>query len=253
MTSAKPVADRPSPPAGRVFATTRWSVILRAGGRIPEEAHAAMEELCRDYWYPLYAYVRRKGSSPEDAADLTQQFFAKLLANDFAQGLTPEGGRFRSFLLTALNRFLINDWRKGWRQKRGDDCIGSLDALITERGEAGYLAEISHDVTPERLFQRAWAVTLLARVVDQLAAECAARTDTRFEVLKPFLTSADDPPTLADAAGRLGLTLPAFKSLLHRFRQRYRDLLLQEIGQTVGSAGEVADELRALLAALRGN
>ncbi len=236
----------------REFTTTRWSVVLRAGGASPEQAQAALEQLCRDYWYPLYAYVRRKGHSPEDAADLTQQFFAKLLANDFAQGLSPEGGRFRSFLLTALNRFLTNEWQKGRRQKRGAGAfIDSLDALIADRGEASYLGEAAHGDTPERLFQRAWAETLLARVLDRLAAECASRADLRFDVLKPFLTAGDEPPALADAAAQLGLTLPAFKSLLHRFRQRYRELLLDEVGQTVGTRSDVAEELRGLLQALR--
>jgi DNA-directed RNA polymerase specialized sigma24 family protein len=239
-------------PARREFTTTQWSVVLRAGGNSPEQAHAALEQLCRDYWYPLYAYVRRKGHSPEDASDLTQNFFAKLLANDFAQGLSPEGGRFRSFLLTALNRFLVNEWQKGQRQKRGGGTLtGSLDALIAERGEVGYVGEASHGETPERLFQRAWAETLLTRVLDRLAAECATRADFRFESLKPFLTAGDEPPALADAAIRLGLTLPAFKSLLHRFRQRYRELLLDEVSQTVGTRSDVAEELRGLLQALR--
>lgn len=236
----------------REFTTTRWSVVLRAGGASPEQALAALEELCRDYWYPLYAYARRKGHSPEDASDLTQDFFAKLLANEFAQGLSPEGGRFRSFLLTSLNRFLINDWRRGRRVRRGGGAfIGSLDALIAERGEAGYLAEASHSETPERLYQRAWAETLLARVLEALAAECATRADARFEILRPFLAAGEDPPSLAEAAAALGLTLPAFKSLLHRFRQRYRELLLDQIGQTVADRGEVAEELRGLLEGLR--
>jgi RNA polymerase sigma-70 factor (ECF subfamily) len=236
----------------KVFTTTRWSVVLRAGSTNPEQARAALEQLCRDYWYPLYAYVRRKGHGPEDAADLTQDFFAKLLGSDFASGLKVEGGRFRSFLLTALNRFLIKQWQKAQRQKRGGGSfIASLDALIEERGEASYVSEASHAESPEHLFQRAWAETLLLRVLERLAKECAERADTRFEVLKPFLAAGDDPPALTDAAALLGLSLPAFKSLLHRFRQRYRELLLEEVGQTVGTASDVAEELRGLLQALR--
>ncbi len=239
-----------SPP--HQFTTTRWSVVVRAGGADSPEARAALEQLCRDYWYPLYAYVRRKGHGPEDAADLTQDFFAKLLANDFAQGLTPAGGRFRSFLLTALNRFLINQWQKSRRQKRGGAAFtDSLEGLINQRGEAGYLAEAAHQDTPERLFQRAWAESLLASVLDRLAAECQERGDWRFDVLRPFLATGEEPPALAEAAAQLNLTLGAFKSLLHRFRQRYRELLFEEVGQTVGSAGEVAEELRGLLQALR--
>lgn len=234
------------------FATTRWSLVLSAGGGNPDEARAALEELCRDYWYPLYAYVRRKGHSPENASDLTQAFFAKLLANGFARGVEPDRGRFRSYLLTSLNRFLISEWEKGQRLKReGNRQIASLEALIGERGEAGYLAELAHGETPEVLFQRAWAETLLTRVLERLASECQERTDLRFHVLKPFLTTGEEPPALADAAAELGLSLAAFKSLLHRFRQRYRELLLDEVGQTVGSGGEVADELRGLLQALR--
>ncbi|MDO8944260.1 MAG: sigma factor, partial [Desulfobacterales bacterium] len=180
----------PAQTVGRTFVTTRWSVVLRAGGESPEQSQAALEQLCRDYWYPLYAYVRRKGHTSEDASDLTQDFFAKLLANGFAQGLSPEGGRIRSFLLTALNRFLINEWQKTRRQRRGGGAFtDSLDALIAARGEASYLSEASHADTPEQLFQRAWAETLLARVFDRFAAECATRADVRFDVLRPFLAA----------------------------------------------------------------
>ncbi len=254
MTAPEPSSNRTIPPGDRVFATTRWSVVLRAGGVSPEEAHAALEQLCRDYWYPLYAYVRRKGHSPEDASDLTQDFFAKLLANDFAQGLSPEGGRFRSFLLTSLNRFLVDEWRRSKSLKRGGGTFtASPEALISEHGEAGYLGEAAPAESAEHLFQRAWAETLLARALRRLAEECANRSDGRYEVIEPFLALDGEPPELAEAAARLGLTLPAFKSLLHRFRQRYRELLEDEVGQTVGSHGDVDHELRGLLSALRGN
>jgi len=237
----------------REFTTTRWSVVLRAGGASPEEAHVALEQLCADYWYPLYAFIRRKGHSPEDAADLTQSFFAKLLANDFAQGLTPEIGRFRSFLLTSLNRFLVDDWRAARRQKRGGGAfVDSLDSLIAERGEASYLGELGHSETPERLFQRTWAETLFARVLNRLSAECAARGDGRFAVVEPFLSTQSDPPPLAEAASQLGLSVSAFKSLLHRLRERYRELLLQEVSQTLGANQSADEELRGLLQAMRG-
>ena len=135
----------------REFTTTRWSVVLRAGGASPEQAHAALEQLCSDYWYPLYAFVRRKGHSPEDAADLTQDFFAKLLANDFTQGLTPDGGRFRSFLLTSLNRFLIDEWHRGQCLKRGGGIQPtSLDVLIATHGESEYLALADHHESPAK-------------------------------------------------------------------------------------------------------
>jgi RNA polymerase sigma factor (sigma-70 family) len=233
------------------FTTTRWSVVLRAGGG-DSQGREALEQLCRDYWYPLYAYVRRRGKSPEDASDLTQAFFAKLLANDFAGGLSADGGRFRSFLLTSLNRFLINEWEREQRQKRGGGAaVASLEELIAERGEASYLGELSHQETPEHLYQRAWAETLLRRVLELLERECAQRQDGRFPVLRSFLASGEEPPSLEEAAAELSLNLPAFKSLLHRFRARYRELLLEEVQETVGSRAEAEEELRALLAALR--
>jgi RNA polymerase sigma factor (sigma-70 family) len=244
------MSDVPPP---REFTTTRWSVVLRAGGASPEQVQAALEQLCRDYWYPLYAYVRRQGHSPEDSADLTQEFFAKLLGIDFTQGLSPERGRFRSFLLTSLNRFIIDEWRKAQRQKRGGQTRTlSLDALTLERGEASYLRETSHQETPEHLYQRTWAETLLARVLSRLSAECNSRGDDRYATVEPFLAAGQEPPSLAHAAAQLGLGIPAFKSLLHRFRQRYRELLFDEVRQTVGDYGDAQDELRGLLAAVRG-
>ena len=234
------------------FVTTRWSQVLQSAGKDPGEAHAALEVLCRDYWYPLYAFVRRKGHNPEDAADLTQAFFAKLLGADFTEGLDRGKGRFRSYLLTGMNHFLINHWQNGQRQKRGGGAAKlSLDSILDGQGETIYAMDHSVVASPDRLFERAWARTLLDRVLMRLERECTDRGDARFAILKPFLTSQDDAPTLAQAAADLNLSLPAFKSLLHRFRQRYRELLLQEVGQTVGSPLEVADELRALLAALR--
>jgi len=239
-------------PPPREFTTTRWSVVLRAGGASPEEAHAALEQLCSDYWYPLYAFVRRKGHSPEDAADLTLDFFAKLLANDFTQGLTPEGGRFRSFLLTSLNRFLIDEWHRGQCLKRGGGMQPtSLDVLIATHGESEYLALADHHESPERVFQRAWAETLLNRVLTRLGSECSTRGDSRFRLLRPFITGVGDAAKLTSVAEQLGLSLSALKSLLHRFRERYRELLLDEIRQTVGDQGDTRDELRALMEALR--
>jgi RNA polymerase sigma-70 factor (ECF subfamily) len=233
------------------FCTTRWHLVLKAAGK-DEEALAALDQLCSIYWYPVYGFVRRKGCSPEDAADLTQEFFAKLLRNNFAAGLTQEGGRFRSFLLTALNRFLVNEWEKGRRAKRGSGLAAtSLDMLIAERGEASYVHELAHAESPECIYDRLWADTVLQRVLGRLSAECEGTAKARFDVLKPFLAPGDTPPSLAEAAQALALSLPAFKSLLHRFRQRYRELLLEEIGQTVASPAEIADELRGLVAALR--
>jgi DNA-directed RNA polymerase specialized sigma24 family protein len=245
--AGNPISSHP-----REFTTTRWSVVLRAGGSSPEEARAALEQLCRDYWFPLYAYVRRKGHTPEDASDLTQEFFARLLANDFAQGVTPDGGRFRSFLLVSMNRFLVDEWRRSKAAKRGGDVfVGSLEAMIEERGEAGYVGEIDPSATPEQIYQRAWAETLLGRVLGRLRDEYLSRGGTRFAEVEPFLTFGAEPPGLEEAAAGVGLGLTAFKSLLHRLRVRYRELLTEEVRQTLGPSGEVEDELRGVLQALR--
>lgn len=234
------------------FTTTRWSLILRARGWNPAEAPAAMEELCRLYWFPLYAYIRRKGHSAEDAADLTQDFFAKLLNSGFPNRIDPEGGRLRSYLLIALNRFLINDWRKLSSAKRGGGHpILSLEALIEERGEGACLADAPEQETAEHHFQRAWAEGLLHRVFQTLEQECRDRGDTRFQILRPFVSTGGSPPTLKEAAEEMGLTLPAFKSLLHRFRQRYREILLAEVAQTVSDPADITDEIRAIIAAIR--
>lgn len=250
--ATNPLSTPSLPP--REFTTTRWSVVLLASQGDPQQARAALEQLCTDYWYPLYAYVRRRGNGMEDAADLTQEFFAKLLASDFARNVAPDGGRFRSFLLRSLDRFLIDEWCKGKSLKRGGNAfIESLESLISAQGESCYVGEPADAETPEHLFQRAWAETLLRRVLQRLATEFTERAHTRFDVIEPFLSLDGEPASLADAAAALGLTLPAFKSLLHRARQRYRELLIDEVGQTVGSTGDIDDELRGLLLALRGD
>jgi RNA polymerase sigma factor (sigma-70 family) len=237
--------------APREFTTTRWSVVLRAGENDPQTAIAALEQLARAYWYPLYAFVRRKGHSSEDAADLTQDFFAKLLRADFLAGLDPKKGRFRSFLLTALNHFLIDEWKRIQTHKRGGGrTVLSLDADIGEEGELKYEVE-SRDAGPEKLFDKTWAERILQTVLHRLEQECLERKDARFMVLRPFLAAGDDPPALLDAATQLGLNLAGFKSLLHRFRKRYRELLLEEIGQTVNSDADLEVEIRELMAALR--
>jgi len=234
------------------FTTTRWGVVLQAAQLDDIKSKEALQELCQQYWFPLYAFVRRNGYPPQDAADLTQDFFAKLLATDFPAGMDPQRGRFRNFLLTSLHRFLINKWQKARRQKRGGGGQAlSLEMLIEERGETGYLAELSHNETPEHLFQRTWAETLLKRVFKRLEEECARRGDTRFATLRPFLSGSEDHLNGAAAAAALGLSLAAFKSLLHRFRQRYRELLFDEVRQTVESPDEVAAELQAIIRSLR--
>lgn len=234
------------------FTTTRWSVVLRAGKWGEDGSSEALHELCTQYWYPLYAFVRRRGHSPEDAADLTQSFFVKLLEYNLPGSANPEKGRFRTFLLTSLERFLVNDWQKTRALRRGGGASAqSLEALIEERGEAGYLQELAHHETAEHLYQRTWAETVLKRVFQRLEAECLSRGDQRFVVLRPFLAPHGEAPLLATAASDLGLGIAAFKSLLHRFRGRYRELLLDEIRQTVNSPDDVAEEMKAIVQALR--
>ena len=248
---ALPVADR-TLGGNPKFTTTRWNVVFQAGQWDEGGSGEALHELCTQYWYPLYAFVRRKGYSPEDAADLTQGFFAKLLEHNLPASADPEKGRFRTFLLVSLERFLTNDWQKARAARRGGGVpLLSLETLIEERGEAGYLQEFAHHETAEHLYQRAWAETLLNRVFQRLEAECLSREDQRFAVLQLFLAPHDEAPQLATAASDLGLSVPAFKSLLHRFRGRYRELLLDEIRQTVNSPDEVAEEMKGIIQALR--
>jgi RNA polymerase sigma-70 factor (ECF subfamily) len=243
-----------SPTAGgsAKFTTTRWSVISQAGKWGEAASREALHELCTQYWYPLYAFVRRKGYSPEDAADLTQSFFVKLVEHNLPAAAQPEKGRFRTFLLISLERFLANDWQKARAIRRGGGAqLFSLESLIEERGEAGYLQELADHETAEHLYQRAWAETVLTRVFQRLEAECLRRGDARFAVLRSFLAPHDEAPQLAAAAADLGLSLAAFKSLLHRFRGRYRELLLDEIRQTVNSPDEVEEEMKGIIQALR--
>lgn len=248
---ALPVAD-PIAGGNSKFTTTRWSIVSQAGKWEEVGSREALHELCTQYWYPLYAFVRRKGYSPEDAADLTQSFFVKLLEHNLPAAANPEKGRFRTFLLVSLERFLANDWQKTRALRRGGGVpLLSLEALIEERGEAGYLQELAHHETAEHLYQRAWAETVLKRVFQRLEAECLNRGDQRFTVLQSFLTPQHEAPLLATAAAGLGLSVAAFKSLLHRFRGRYRELLMDEIRKTVNSPDDVAEEVHGIIQALR--
>jgi RNA polymerase sigma-70 factor (ECF subfamily) len=230
-----------------VFATTHWSLILAARGSSPE-ARAALEELCRRYWYPLYAYIRRRGHTADAAQDLTQELFARLLERDDLAALDPARGRFRAFLLTACRHFLANEHDRARTLKRG----GGRRILALDLGDADrrYAAEPGHEQTPERLFERRWALTLLDQVLRVLRQryEAAGQADL-FERLKGTLTGAADG-AYAEAAAALGMTEGAVKVAAHRLRQRYRALLRDEIAQTVADPDEVDDEVRTLFQAL---
>lgn len=241
-------ANSVQPPA-QLFATTQWSAVVTAGGDTSPESHRALELLCTSYWYPLYAYVRRQGYSVEDAQDLTQQFFMRLLERKYLKLADPNRGRFRTFLLTSLKNFLINEWNKANREKRGGGCqVVSLD---TERTETRLRAEPADDRTPEKAFARRWAMVVLDRVLNELEAECVVNgRGQMFEEIKSSLSSDGSESSYAEIAQRLGMTEGNLKVNVHRLRHRYRELLRAEIARTVDSPADVDDEIRELLAAL---
>ncbi|MCP5522261.1 MAG: sigma-70 family RNA polymerase sigma factor [Verrucomicrobiales bacterium] len=235
-------------PVGR-FATTHWSVVLAAGRGPETTARQALETLCQTYWYPIYAYVRRRGYRVEDAQDLTQEFFATLLRRQDLSRPDPDRGRFRSFLLTALNRFLTSDWRRQHTQRRG----AGYDFVSWDQSEAErrYLAEPTSVPTPDRLFEKQWAATLLERVLARLEAECRSNGKIAvFEALGDTLWGQPTSPGYAELAQRWGTTDNAVKMMAHRLRRRYRELIHAEIAQTVSSPEQIEAELRDLLDAL---
>jgi len=231
------------------FATTHWTVILSAADTESPGAVEALERLCRTYWYPLYAFVRRKGHDATEAEDLTQEFFARLLRRDFPAGIKPEGGRFRSYLLTALQHFLTNEWQKARAEKRGrGKSVLSLQELDAE---GQYKHEPVDNTTPETLFDRRWASVLLDRVREQLRREYSAEGKRDlFEKLQTCLTGAERLLPYGELARQFGQSGSAVKMAVHRMRKRYGELLRQEVSQTVASSGDVEEEIRSLLAAL---
>jgi len=248
--SSEPASDRDEATKARpVFVTTRWSLVLAAGGAEDGKAADALEKLCQSYWYPLYAYVRRGGRSPEDAQDLTQEFFSRLLARgDFAVA-RPAKGRFRSYLLGALKHFLADEWDKSQAAKRGGGAIVfSLDA---EDPEARYAVEVTGGDPPEREFDRRWATAVLDHALRRLRGEYAeAGKEPLFTVLKAFLSSPPEAGDYDRSAQQLGISAGAVAVAVHRLRQRYGELVRAEIADTVNDPGEVEAELRQLFAAL---
>jgi RNA polymerase sigma-70 factor (ECF subfamily) len=235
---------------GRSFATTHWSIVLAAAHDSRPDAQAALATLCETYWYPLYAYVRRCGYEGHDAEDLTQEFFARLLDKDYLASVDRNKGKFRHFLLAALRHFLANERDRARALKRG----GGRTVVSFDRGEAEtrYRQEPSHELPPEKDFDRQWALTLLKQVMGSLEAEhVASGTGRLFEGLKGFLTQAEGSCPYAEVACRLGMTEGAVKVAVHRLRRRYRQLLREQIAQTVGSPEEVDEEIRNLFGAFR--
>lgn len=211
-------------------------------------AAEALTQLCQTYWYPLYAYIRRRGHSVHESQDLTQEFFTRLLQNNILSAVRSERGKFRWFLLSALKRFLANQWNYQHAAKRGgQQMILSLDEEIAERR---YRLEIADSAAPERLFDRAWAMTLLEEAQEQLRREYeAAGRGALFEELKVFLAGERAPISHREAGALLGLTENAVKVAIHRLRRRYRDCLRALIAQTVSSPVEVDEEIQQLFAA----
>jgi RNA polymerase sigma factor (sigma-70 family) len=228
------------------FATTQWSVVLAAGGT-SSEGRLALEALCVRYWYPLYAYVRRRLGNREQAEDLTQEFFARLLEKNLLARATPDAGRFRSFLLTALKNFLTNEWHRQQAAKRGGGQ--KVQSLDIDSGESRYVLQPSHDITPEKLFDRQWAHTLLELVLTRLRNEFAtAGKLPQFERLKEFLVGQSAEHSYSGAGEDLEMTDVAVRQAVHRMRKRYRELLRTEIGQTVAEPADVEAEIRSLFA-----
>jgi DNA-directed RNA polymerase specialized sigma24 family protein len=243
--------SRSGPGGARSFATTHWSIVLAAARGSRPDARAALATLCETYWYPLYAYVRRLGHKADEAQDLTQGFFAALLEKRYVKAADRERGRFRSFLLTALKRFLSKERDRAHARKRGGDAPPiSLDL---EAGDGRYALEPSHDVTPEAIYERRWALTILDRVIMGLRQNYAgAGKAGLFDRLKEFLTGEPDASPYERVARELGMSEGAVKVAVHRLRRRYRDLLRAEIARTVADPEEVDDELKYLLAVLQG-
>ena len=238
-------------PAGAQFRTTHWSAVARAGHGNSDEAGSALNELCQIYWYPLYAFARRQGSSAAEAEDLTQAFFARLVERNFMAQADPDKGRFRTFLLTLFRRFLANAWNREHMQKRGGyQTIVPLDATWAE---SRYGAEPTRGEPPDVLFKRRWALTLLDQVMQQLEREYVASGRARlFERLEACLSRDPNATPYAGIAAELGLTEAAVKMAMQRLRARYRALLREEIARTVASPEDVEAELKDLFAAFQG-
>ena len=251
-TQATPIhPPESSAPRQPVFVTTHWSLVLSAGRSDSTHARDALEKLCRTYWPPIYAFVRRQGHSPQDAEDLTQAFFARVLAKNYFADADRTRGRFRSFLLGSLKHFLANEWDKARAQKRGGrQKTIPIDAarLETSRG-----FEPADNTTPESIFERRWALTLLDQVLRRLRQEYIHDGREKvFDQLKPTLTEASRTVRYAEIAVRLETSEGAVKVAVHRLRQRYRELLRAEIADTVADPSEIEDEIRNLFAALAG-
>ncbi|HEY3441244.1 MAG TPA: sigma-70 family RNA polymerase sigma factor [Paludibaculum sp.] len=232
------------------FPTTRWTLVVAAGDSDRKEARSAMASLCENYWYPLYAYLRRCGHSRDRAQDLTQEFFIRVLEGRYLDRADPEKGRFRSFLLTSLKFFVADEADRDRAHKRGGGMVVPLEFSSAEER---YQREPAHEETPERIFERRWALSVLDRVVEKLRDEFVHHgRPEHFERFKVFLLGHSDAPYAA-LAREMNTSEGALKVAIHRLRKRYRELFRQEIADTVADPAEVESELRFLADALTGN
>jgi len=239
-----------TPPA-QVFVTTHWSVVLAAARRDTPRAQAALEHLCRMYWYPIYYFVRRQGYSMHDAQDLTQEFFARLLEKNWLGHADQSRGRFRSFLLLVLKRFLAVEWHKANAQKRAGErpCL----PLPLDTAETRYVREPADTSSPDQAFEKQWALTLLETVLRQLRSDYEQDGQGRlFETLKPCLMGSRETQPYAELSGKLEMSEGAVKVAVYRLRTRYRERLKAEIAHTVASPADVDPELRHLFRVLAG-
>ena len=234
----------PQPP---LFLTTRWSVVLKAQDKSSPNSAAALEALCRAYWYPLYAYVRGTGRSPQDAQDLTQEFFARLLARDWLRVVQPQKGRFRTFLLVSMKRFLTNEWHREMTQKRG----GGTVILPLDVAEAQHRFACEPPLAPDELFEHRWAMTLLNEALDRLQREFAETgREKEFASLKECLVAERGAIPYGRIASALGTTEGAARVAVHRMRKQFRQLFRETIAETVETDADVEAEMRHLAAVL---
>ena len=245
-----PEANRESGPTGpRVFATTHWSVVVAAGDVSCEQAESALETLCRGYWYPIYVYVRRKGHGSDDAQDLTQEFFAQLIAKEHLRLADREKGKFRTFLLAMLEYFLAREWTRAHRQKRGGGF--QFVSLNEPTPDERYRLEPTDGDTPVKQFERQWALAVLKQTMNALEQECVANDKgVLFREVQTLLSGERDGGPYAEIAARLNMTEGATRVAVHRLRGRYGELLRREIAHTVGGPEAVDDEMRHLLQVL---
>jgi RNA polymerase sigma-70 factor (ECF subfamily) len=247
---AAPASDAATEAAGPAFVTTHWSVVLTAGThQDTTRAHNALARLCQTYWYPLYAYVRRRGYATHDAQDMTQAFFAQLLERQSLAAAVPERGRFRSFLLASLNHFLASEWKKATAQKRG----GGMPKLSLDwaAAEQRFDLEPATQAAPDRIFEKQWAMTLLAEVLNRLERELQAEGKAElFAALKETLMGARESQPYAELAQALGMNTGAVNVAVHRLRKRYRALVRAEIANTLGPGEDVESEMRHLFQVL---